>query len=52
MVDNRYLNNEYTKEYYKTLICTASYFARCEEAAEIFKQCNEDENLQDVIFIC
>ena len=48
MVKNRYAHGDYTEGYYKTLISAASFFARNTEAAEIFKQCNDDKKLQDV----
>jgi hypothetical protein len=49
MLENRYLNDEYSECYYRTLITCASFFGRSEEGAAIFKMCNDNKNLQDVI---
>ena len=51
MKSNGYYLGDYSDIYYKTLICTASFFAMNDEASVIFKDCNENENQQNVNFI-
>ena len=51
METNRYVHGDYTAGYYKTIITAASFFARNEAAADIFKNCNDRKDMQDVIII-
>ena len=47
MVKHMYYNKESSKNYYKTLITCASFFARSEEA-EILKKNNDNSDIQNV----
>lgn len=51
MKSNGYYLGDLSENYYKTLICTASFFAMNNRAAEIFKDCNDNEDQQNVNFI-
>jgi hypothetical protein len=44
-----YYNGESAKIYYRTMISVASLFARDNNAAVLFKQCNDTTDLQNVI---
>ena len=50
METNRYVHGDYTAGYCKTIITAASFFARNEVAADIFKNCNDRKDMQDVIY--
>ena len=50
MKKHRYYHEDISKNYFKTLITCASFFARNKEAADIFKNSNDDEDTQDVIY--
>lgn len=51
MIKYGYSYGKYAEGYFKTLITTASFFGRNKEAAQIFKETNENSKLQNVIIV-